>query len=135
MDFTKQAKICEIRYSQSYALLWAKRPYDSAPQRCMLYVKDTYYQVKYEAAFLELWDCLWKQHMDLSKPDQMAIALARHFQPNEVEEILAAAITPKYKEKLLNVSNELAEKGAFGAPWYFVRASDGRVEPFFGSDR
>lgn len=73
--------------------------------------------------------------MDISKPDQMAEALARHFSPDEVKQILTAANTLEYKQKLKDKTNFLVEQGAFGAPWYFVRNAEGKVEPFFGSDR
>ena len=101
----------------------------------MTYIKEHYPPEKFELSFLGLWVCLWKDHMDISKPDQMAKALARHFSPDEGKQILAAASTLEYKQKLKDKTNFLVEQGAFGAPWYFVRHFQGNVEPFFGSDR
>ncbi|KAL9074537.1 MAG: hypothetical protein Q9157_004352 [Trypethelium eluteriae] len=105
------------------------------PQRCMTYIKEHYPSDKFEIGFVELWICLWKQHMDISQPSQLSQALARHFSPQEVETILAAGNSPEYKQKLKDNTNFLVERGAFGAPWYFVRNSQGTTEPFFGSDR
>ena len=40
------------------------------------------------------------------------------------------------KKKLMDVTRMVVEKqGAFGNPWYWVTNSEGKSEPFFGSDR
>lgn len=101
----------------------------------MLYVKEHYPAEKFESSFLELWVCLWREHRDISKPDQLANALLRHFSRKEVDCILAEAATSKYKQALKDKTKFLVDRGAFGAPWYLVRNSQGRTEPFFGSDR
>ena len=101
----------------------------------MIYIKERWPSEKFESSFQDLWICLWKEHMDISKPDQMVKALARQFSPEEVKQIIASANTLEYKQKLEKNTRSLVDRGAFGAPWYFVRNSQGRVEPFFGSDR
>lgn len=57
------------------------------------------------------------------------------FSAKEVDEIMAAAETKEWKDKLLANTQEALDKGAFGAPWFWVRNAEGREEPFFGSDR
>jgi len=105
------------------------------PQRCMLYVKDAYPAEKFEAAFAELWIIMWQEGVDISKPDNMAKALSRHFPEGEVKTILGKASDPYYKQKLLDDTKKVVEMGAFGAPWMMVTNGDGVTEPFFGSDR
>jgi hypothetical protein len=73
--------------------------------------------------------------MDISKPDQMSIALSRHFSVEETEQILKAATSPEYKKKLTDKTQYLIDNNAFGAPWYIVRNKQGKSEQFFGSDR
>ena len=100
-----------------------------------MYIKEHYTAKKFESSFLELWKCLWREHKDISKPDQLAEALARHFSREEVDHILTKANTSKYKQALKQKTDFVVEQGAFGAPWYFVRNFQGKTEPFFGSDR
>ena len=57
------------------------------------------------------------------------------FSPNEVDDIMAAAETKEWKDRLLANTQEALDKGAFGAPWFWVRNAEGKEEPFFGSDR
>jgi len=101
----------------------------------MVYVKDKFPSEKYEAAFRELWVAMWEETNDLSKPDKMVEALSRHFAPEEVKDIMDSANSPVYKQKLLDNTQRALDKGAFGAPWFWVRNHKGKEEPFFGSDR
>ncbi len=101
----------------------------------MLYVKDHFETSRFEDQFHELWTAYWKDHMDISKPEVMGKCLSRHFSDEEVRWILEGATTAKYKKLLTDETARLVERGAFGAPWYFVRNRAGKVEPFFGSDR
>lgn len=63
------------------------------------------------------------------------------FSREQAEEILTAAMTDKkWKEELTAKTQEALERGAFGAPFFWVVRDDGRgktvtEEPFFGSDR
>jgi glutathione S-transferase kappa 1 len=57
------------------------------------------------------------------------------FGAKEVEEITAAAESQEWKDKLLANTQKALDLGAFGAPWFWVRNSEGKEEPFFGSDR
>ena len=105
------------------------------PLRCMLYIKDHFDTERYELQFVELWQCYWRDHMDISKPDLMRECLNRHFNEDEVRAILEGGTTPKYKKMLTDQTAMIVAKGAFGAPWYFVTNKEGQEEPFFGSDR
>jgi 2-hydroxychromene-2-carboxylate isomerase len=78
---------------------------------------------------------MWEQHWDISKPEKMAATLAPLFSSEEVQTILESANKPEVKQKL-NATTKLAlDTGAFGCPWYLVENSQGKKEPFFGSDR
>lgn len=101
----------------------------------MVYVKEKYSKEKYEAAFLELWVSMWEEQNDISKPEKMAETLSRHFSAEDVQKIMAAASSPEYKQNLNENSQRALDKGAFGAPWFWVRNAKGEEEPFFGSDR
>ena len=101
----------------------------------MLYIKDNYPQEQYEKQFGELWQLYWREHIDISKPENMKQCLTRHFSDSEADEILKGGTSPKYKKLLTDETARLVEKGAFGAPWYLVTNKAGTEEPFFGSDR
>jgi len=105
------------------------------PQRCMCYIKDTFPREKYETVFVSLYTAMWQQHVDVSKPALMAEVLSRNVSETEVREIIAAAGTQKYKDKLTEYTKKALDLGAFGAPWFWVRNAKGEEEPFFGSDR
>lgn len=55
------------------------------PMRCMLYAKENLPYEKYEDAFGELWQFLWREHKDVSKPEVLAECLGRHFGREDVE--------------------------------------------------
>lgn len=78
---------------------------------------------------------MWEQGLDVSKPEVLAEVLARHFPNDDVKRIVVAANTPEWKQKLNDNTKRALEKGAFGAPWLWVRNEEGKEEPFFGSDR
>jgi glutathione S-transferase kappa 1 len=101
----------------------------------MVFTKATFPRTLYESAFQELWVGMWEQGLDVSKPGLLAEVLARHFSHDDVKRILEAANTPEWKQKLLNNTQMALDKGAFGAPWFWVRNAEGKEEPFFGSDR
>jgi len=106
------------------------------PQRCMIYVKDTFSQEQYELAYLTLWENCFVKHIDISNPVNMAQALNEHFTKSQVVDILKAASTPRYKEALTATTKLAYEKlGAYGAPWFWITNDNGVSEPFFGSDR
>lgn len=57
------------------------------------------------------------------------------FTESEVKTIMQAASTTEIKDRLRNKTQEALDQGAFGAPWLWVTNSEGKGEPFFGSDR
>ena len=101
----------------------------------MCYTKDNYPRDKFEAAFAELWIAMWKEQMNLEKPEMMKKALLRHFSPAQAKEIVEEANSPEYKQKLLDNTKIALDAGAFGCPWFAVTNNKGVTEPFFGSDR
>lgn len=101
----------------------------------MLYIKDNFDNERFEKQFEELWQVYWREHLDISKPEFMTKCLSRHFNDDDVKKILEAGTSAQYKKKLTDETRQLVERGAFGAPWFFVRNKAGKEEPFFGSDR
>jgi glutathione S-transferase kappa 1 len=101
----------------------------------MLYIKANYPSEKYELAFVSLWIAMWQNHIDISKPELMAKTLSENFTEAEIEKIIAAAQMKEYKDMLSENTKKVIELGAFGAPFFSVRNDEGKVEPFFGSDR
>ncbi|KAH9887465.1 thioredoxin-like protein [Xylariomycetidae sp. FL2044] len=58
------------------------------------------------------------------------------FDAAQTKQILEAAGSPEYKDRLRCAVEEALDRGAFGAPWLWVTDNaGGRSEPFFGSDR
>ena len=105
------------------------------PQRALAYIKQTRSNQVFESAFLVVFQALWKDQLDLSSPENLAVALGRVFSEEEVREILSAAGTPKIKADLQAITERaVKELGAFGCPWFWVRNGK-KEEPFFGSDR
>jgi glutathione S-transferase kappa 1 len=105
------------------------------PLRCMLFIKDNFDNERYELQFVELWQCYWREAMDISKPDHMKKCLGRHFNEDEIAKIMEGGTSPKYKKMLTDQTAMVVAKNAFGAPWYCVTNKQGKEEPFFGSDR
>jgi glutathione S-transferase kappa 1 len=102
----------------------------------MTYIKEKYPNDRFEDAFYVLWDYIFFRHIDISKPEDMIRALADcKFSEPEIKDIMKAASEQEFKQKLLDRTQEVVDKGAFGAPWFWVRNAKGVEEPFFGSDR
>jgi glutathione S-transferase kappa 1 len=57
------------------------------------------------------------------------------FSRDDVERIMRGAASQEMKDALRQMTQEATDRGAFGAPWMWVRNSEGSEEPFFGSDR
>lgn len=59
------------------------------PMRCMLYAKENYAYERYEDSFGELWQFLWREHKDISKPEVLAECLGRHYGKEDVEKSMS----------------------------------------------
>ncbi|KAJ5133157.1 hypothetical protein N7448_001813 [Penicillium atrosanguineum] len=106
------------------------------PQRCMIYIKRTYSQERFETTFLSLWEWMYHKNIDISKPEHLAELLKSHnYSDQEIKAILGAAQSPEYKEALTANTQKALDQGAYGAPWFWVKNQYGKEEPFFGSDR
>lgn len=57
------------------------------------------------------------------------------YSKEEVERIMTATQSPEIKKALTDRTQEAVDRGAFGAPWFWVTNAKGEQEPFFGSDR
>lgn len=90
---------------------------------------------EFEAAFEEMWQALWGRNEQISDPKVLTQVLSRIFPPDRIESIMMSAASTEYKQKLNENTQKALDRGAFGAPWFWVRNSAGQEEPFFGSDR
>ncbi|KAL4861415.1 hypothetical protein BDV12DRAFT_67050 [Aspergillus spectabilis] len=106
------------------------------PQRALTYIKTHHTREKYESAFRSIFTTMWNEHVDLSTPGNLSIALAKVFDEAQIREILAGASLPETKALLTSTTERtVKELGAFGCPWFWVSDGRGNHEPFFGSDR
>jgi len=105
------------------------------PQRCMVVIKEKREQALFEKTFLSLWESLWQNGLDVSQPEILRQTLARNLDTEEIEAALVASKTDAVKKKLTANTQEALDRGAFGAPFFWVTNPHGVAEPFFGSDR
>jgi glutathione S-transferase kappa 1 len=78
---------------------------------------------------------MWEEGLDVSQPATLADVLRRTFPAGDVERIMEKANESECKRALADNTQRALERGAFGAPWFWVRNRNGEEEPFFGSDR
>ena len=79
---------------------------------------------------------MFYKNIDISKPEQLAkLFQSNGYSDSEIKQIFEAASSPEYKQALTANTQIALDKGAYGAPWFWVRNSEGKEEPFFGSDR
>jgi 2-hydroxychromene-2-carboxylate isomerase len=64
-------------------------------------------------------------------------ALRRHLDANRVESepIMRRLDAPEVDAELMQNCQEAADRGAFGAPTFFVHSADGETQMHFGQDR
>jgi len=107
------------------------------PQRAILYIKANYPTAKFETVFYSLFLALWvPPQSNLSKSANLHALLLENFTSVQADEIIASAGTSAVKQQLTDITKMVVEKqGAFGSPWCWVTNSEGKSEPFFGSDR
>lgn len=104
------------------------------PQRALCFVKEAYPNF-FIPTFLDIFEAMWKNGRDVSVPDTLAETLGSRFSPEEVRTIISSASGAPIKQRLNDNTKEALDRGAFGAPWFWVRNASGAEEPFFGSDR
>lgn len=108
------------------------------PLRALHYIKSHHPREKYHAALEHLFHKFWTPpNLNLSQADVLAGVLADYkgFSPEECKMILEGARSQEMKDALTRSTQSALDKGAFGAPWLWVRNDKGVAEPFFGSDR
>ncbi|KAF7879234.1 hypothetical protein EAF04_000431 [Stromatinia cepivora] len=113
-------------------------PVTLLPQRALCFIKSRYPVETFEKTWLSIFDALWvPPQRNITIPDEFRDFLSKlgSFDEKQVEEIMEKATEKEWKDKLLANTKDALEKGAFGAPWLWVRNGEGKEEPFFGSDR
>ncbi|KAK1969512.1 DSBA-like thioredoxin domain-containing protein [Colletotrichum sublineola] len=118
------------------------------PLRVLHFIKANYPDAAYLTAWHWLLHRFWEPpNANLTKPEVLAEALAdaprqypgdtkdRLFSDADVRKILEGAATQEIKDSVKAKTQEAIERGAFGAPWFWVVNDEGKGEPFFGSDR
>ncbi len=93
------------------------------------------HQEKFIAIFQDIFQAMWENGKDVSKPEILVEVLQQRLKEEEAQEVMAKANSPPYKQQLNDNTKEALDRGAFGCPWFSVRNSKGEEEPFFGSDR
>lgn len=83
-----------------------------------------------------LWQRLWAEDADVTSAEALQIACEEVGLGRATAERLVERMNePAVKDALKARTEEAARRGAFGAPTYFVRGTDGEDEMFFGCDR
>jgi glutathione S-transferase kappa 1 len=100
-------------------------------------VKEKFSQDIFEKTWIHLFHCMWVDHINVTILEDLAKCLNQtgFFSNGEIETIVKAASEMEWKDRLTANTKNALELGAFGAPWHWVRNSEGKEEPFFGSDR
>jgi len=81
-----------------------------------------------------LWHALFQRDEDLSSLDTLKQCCSNvNLTEKETDFLLSQTKNSEIKEKLIANTKEAVDKGAFGAPTFFVGDND--EEMFFGSDR
>ncbi len=97
-------------------------------QRAAVAVLDEQGEDAFRRLIDACFEAMWVEGKDLGDPDVVAEVLAEAgFDPNE---LVARASDPAIKEKLKDNTDGAVERGAFGAPTFFVGN-----EMYFGQDR
>ncbi|TGO77172.1 hypothetical protein BELL_0120g00250 [Botrytis elliptica] len=107
-------------------------------QRALCFIKSRYSVEVFEKSWLEIFNALWvppQKNITIPEIFKEFLNGLGAFDEKEVEEIMQKATEKEWKNKLLGNTKDALEKGAFGAPWMWVRNAEGKEEPFFGSDR
>ncbi|KAF1833809.1 thioredoxin-like protein [Decorospora gaudefroyi] len=104
------------------------------PQRALGFVKEAHRE-QFISVFLDIYQAMWENGKDVSKPEVLAEVLGQRLKPDEARQVMEQASSAPYKQRLNDNTREALDRGAFGCPWYWVRNSKGEEEPFFGSDR
>lgn len=107
------------------------------PQRSLCYVKEHFSRDVFEQTWIHLFHRMWSEHVNITVLELLTESLeqTRFFSKSEIETIVKAASEQEWKDKLSANTKLVLERGAFGAPWHWVRNGEGKEEPFFGSDR
>ncbi len=123
------------------------------PLRALHFIKRTYPRETFETVIGYLFHCFWgPASMNLTKPENVIKALSevprnfkagsapgagkdRLFSAQDVEAIMKAASSQEIKDALKATTQDVLDRGAFGAPWLWVTNGAGEAESFFGSDR
>ncbi|OAA55066.1 DSBA-like thioredoxin domain-containing protein [Niveomyces insectorum RCEF 264] len=133
-----------------------KRALTILPLRALHHIQQHYPAATFVAAFHYLFYVFWTPpNADLRDPAVLRAALCEApvgfgddsrpaasadggaclFAAQDVDAILQAAGEPAAKDLLRQATDEALARGAYGAPWLWVRNDAGEEEPFFGSDR
>ena len=80
-----------------------------------------------------VFEAYWGQDRDITQDELLAaIATAAGLDPDEMARAMA---TDEIKGELRQNTEELAQRGGFGSPTFFVNNGDGRDDMYFGNDR
>jgi glutathione S-transferase kappa 1 len=100
-------------------------------------VKEKFPQEVFEKTWISLFHCMWVDHVNITVLDSLGESLKQtgFFSRSDIECIVRASGEKEWKDNLMANTKKALDQGAFGAPWHWVKNSEGEQEPFFGSDR
>lgn len=88
-----------------------------------------------ESLSRRLWELYWSEDRDITRDEVLHEAMISvGIDHAQAEALLARIASPEIKAALRATTDEAVERGAFGAPTFFVQTPAG-TEMFFGSDR
>ncbi|KAI9027051.1 thioredoxin-like protein [Hyaloraphidium curvatum] len=131
LDVQRHAKIIGIKVRQpsKFPVLSLKA------MRMLTVIKDKHPDKLVDASFA-LWKAFWQEDKDISNDDVIATYLAPVIGESTARGYLAKECNEAKCKDALSAATKLAvDNGAYGAPWWIITNSQGKTEPFFGSDR
>ncbi|KHJ75183.1 DsbA-like protein [Oesophagostomum dentatum] len=102
-------------------------------QRILIVLQKQQPSLVEEAARL-MWRRLFTDHLDLFDNKNL-LKIMYDLNVQYPAALLEASSSEEIKAALKANTDEALAMGCFGAPWIHVQTTDGKVEPFFGSDR
>ncbi|RCN47900.1 DsbA-like protein [Ancylostoma caninum] len=87
-----------------------------------------------EKAARLMWRRLFTQHIGTLGRDDL-LEVVKDLRLDNPSVILEASSSDEIRQTLKKNTDEALAMGCFGAPWIHVHTAEGKVEPFFGSDR
>lgn len=104
-------------------------------QRCLTVVRESYPEEKFITTLTNCFETMWLKAQQIDNPEVIIAALSQTLSEAEVKKVMESIGQQEWKAKLTQTTKEALDRGAYGAPWFWLTNDQGHEEPFFGSDR